>query len=154
MSQKNATINNLENTLDLYLVKKAPFQIPSNIKEALVRFGPWLIIVFMIMTLPAVLWIFGLATIAAPFTTFGGPGYTASFTLTLMISAIATGAAIVLELMALPGLFARKIIGWRYVYWSSLISIAASLLTGNIGGAILGGIISLYILFQIKSFYK
>ena len=40
--------------------------------------------------------------------------------------------------------------GWRLLFYSQLVSIAYSVLSGSIVGGLLFGLISLYILFQVR----
>ena len=132
--------------LDFYLVKKAPFQLPSEVKEFLVKFGPWIALVFLVLSLPALLVMLGIGTAFMP---FGGAVYSVGFTyLTVVLL-----AQLVLLALALPGLFKRKMSAWRLIFYSELVSIAFSLLSGSILGAIIGGLIGLYILFQIRPLY-
>jgi hypothetical protein len=132
--------------LDFYLVKKAPFQIPGEIREFLVKFGPWIALVLLIISLPALLVMLGIGTALMP---FGGVGYAAGFTyLSVMLL-----AQLVLQGLALPGLFARKMSAWKLIFYAQLIGIAFSLLSGSILGALIGGLIGLYILFQIRPLY-
>ncbi|MCR4376443.1 MAG: chromate transporter [Acidobacteria bacterium] len=132
--------------LDYYLVQKAPFQIPAEIKELLVKFGPWIALVLLVLSLPGLLLVLGIGTAFMP---FGGVGYAAGFTyLTVLLL-----AQLVLLVMALPGLFKRKMSAWKLMLWSQLVGIVLSLLSGSILGAIIGGLIGLYILFQIRSLY-
>jgi hypothetical protein len=56
--------------------------------------------------------------------------------------------------MALPGLVARKMSGWTLAFYGELASIVTALLAGSFVGAILGGLIGLYILFQIRPLYR
>jgi hypothetical protein len=132
--------------LDFYLVKKAPFQIPEGGRQAIVKFGPWIAIVLLVLTLPAVLFILGVGTIFMP---FGGIGYATGFGLAAIMLVVQVG----LMIAALPGLFARKIGGWRLVFYSDVASILASILSGNILSGLIGGLIGLYILFQVRSLY-
>jgi hypothetical protein len=132
--------------LDSYLVKKAPFQIPDAGREWIVKFGPWITVVLLILTLPILLFALGIGTILIP---FGGLGYATGFGfLTLVIL-----AEIGLMIAALPGLFARKMSGWTLLFYSQLVSIVYSLLSGSIVGGLLMGLISLYILFQVRPLY-
>ena len=132
--------------LDFYLVKKAPFQIPGEIREFLVKFGPWIALVLLIISLPALLVLFGIGTALMP---FGGVGYAAGFSyLSVMLL-----AQVALQAFALPGLFARKMSGWKLIFYAQLIGIAFSLLSGSILGALIGGLIGLYILFQVRPLY-
>ena len=43
---------------------------------------------------------------------------------------------------------------WRLIFYSQLIGIVFSLLSGSILGALVGGVIGLYILFQIRPLYE
>jgi len=55
---------------------------------------------------------------------------------------------------ALPGLFARKMSGWTLLFYSQLVGIVHSLLTGNIISGLLTALIGLYILFQVRPLYR
>ena len=132
--------------LDFYLVKKAPFQLPAEVKEFLVKFGPWIALVLLLLSLPALLLMLGVGTAFMP---FGGTTYAVGFSfLTIVLL-----AQLVLLALALPGLFKRKMSAWRLIFYSQLVGIVFSLLSGSILGALIGGLIGLYILFQIRPLY-
>ena len=61
---------------------------------------------------------------------------------------------IALTVMALPELFARKMSGWTFLLYARLVSIVANLLAGAIVSARVVGVISLYVLFQVRPLYK
>jgi hypothetical protein len=128
--------------LDFYLVKKAPFQLPDGFKEFLVKFGPWITLVLMVISIPFILLGLGIGAIAV----VGGS--------MLLPAMIATCIAFVLKAIALPGLFARKMSGWKMLFYSQLVSMVSSLLMMSFFGLIIGGLISLYFIFQIRSMYK
>ncbi|MDE3155392.1 MAG: chromate transporter [Acidobacteriota bacterium] len=132
--------------LDYYLVQKAPFQIPDAGREWIVQWGPWIAVVLMILSLPPLLVVLGIGTALIP---FGGIGYAAGFTYLTVVLIV----QVLLMLAALPGLFARKMAGWRLLFYAQLVSFVFSLLSGSIVGAILGTLIGLYILFQIRPLY-
>lgn len=142
-------LGQLEDMLDEYLVKKAP-ALPENAKEALVKFIPWINLVFIILGLPVLLTLFGLSAVLTPFAMIGGYHGSAFG----IIFQILTLVGIVVEIMALPGLFKRQAQGWRLSFYATLISLVTGLFGGNLVSALVGAIISLYILFQIKSYYK
>jgi hypothetical protein len=133
--------------LDFYLVKKAPFQIPDGGREWIVKFGPWITVVLLILTLPILLVALGIGTILIP---FGGVGYATGFGVLTLVVALEVG----LMIAALPGLFARKMSGWMLLFYSQLVSIAYSILMGAIVSGLLFGLISLYILFQVRALYR
>lgn len=133
--------------LDLYLVKKAPFQIPPGGRELIVRFGPWITVILLILTLPLLLVALGLGAIFVP---FGGVGYASGFGVLTIFVIVEIG----LMVAALPGLFARRMPGWRLLFYSQLVSIVYNVLSGSVVGGLLFGLIGLYILFQIRTLYQ
>ncbi|RPI56681.1 MAG: chromate transporter [Acidobacteria bacterium] len=133
--------------LDLYLVKKAPFQIPDAGKEWIVKFGPWITVVLLILTLPILLFALGIGTIFMP---FGGVGYASGFGILTLFVIVEIG----LMIAALPGLFNRKMAGWRLLFYSQLVSIVYSVLSGSVVGGLVFGLIALYILFQVRPLYR
>jgi len=60
----------------------------------------------------------------------------------------------ILEIVALPGLFKRTKNSWELMFYASLIMVLSYIFALNIGSLIIGGAISFYVLFQIKSYYK
>ena len=133
--------------LDFYLVKKAPFQIPDAGRELIVKFGPWIAVVLLILLLPVLLFALGLGAVLMP---FGGVGYAAGFGFLTIVVIIEIG----LLIAALPGLFARKMSGWTLLFYSQIVGIVHSLLSGNIVSGLLMALIGLYILFQVRPLYR
>jgi hypothetical protein len=131
--------------LDFYLVKKAPFQLPDGAKEWIVKYGPWIAVVLIVITLPLLLLALGVSMLFLPFAGTAAPG--------LGIAWVVVLVELGLEVAALPGLFARKMSGWRLLFYGRLVAILASLLMYSFVGGIVGGLIGLYILFQIRTLY-
>jgi len=132
--------------LDYYLVKKAPFQIPENGKEWIVKFGPWITLLLLILSLPALLFVFG---IGAALTPFAGYGYASAFGVATFVLIV----QIALQAMALPGLFARKMTGWTLIFYADVVNFVYSIVQGQYLSALLGALIGFYILFQIRGKY-
>lgn len=151
MAGKAAQMNlsSLEEMLNEYLGKKAP-QLPANIKEAIVQYSPWITLVLLLLSLPAVLVLFGVGTLGMPFSYMGGVQYGMTYTISLVILAV----TLVLEGLAIPGLMNRKKSGWNFVFYATLLGIVSNLISMNFGSLILGALLPLYILFQIRSYYK
>ena len=149
-SDLKTSLAKLEDTLDLYLIKKAPFQIPGNIKELIVKFCPWLILIGIVFSLPMVLVAIGLGTVLAPFGILNNAGAG----IMTILGAVVLGVVLVMEAMAIPGLLKRSRKGWELFYYSVLVNAVYSIISFNIGGLIIGTLISLYILFQVKELYK
>jgi len=141
-------LSTLEDTLNLYLVKKAP-SIPENIKEIIVKYGPYLIIVSLFFSIPSILALFGLGSLFGSFH-WGRYGLNTSYQFSMAILTI----SLVLQAIAVPGLLKRTMSSWRLVYYSVLINCLHSLITFNLANFLIGGLLSFYLLFQIKSYYK
>lgn len=143
-------VDQFETWLDEYMVKKAPFQIPMGGKEFLATIAPYLVIigaVLLVLALPALL---GLGAIGGAMGMMMGSGWG----FFMLVSLITNVIVIILELYALSGLFKRTKASWRLIYYATLVSFAGNVLSLNIIGAIVGGIIGWYILFQMKEMYK
>lgn len=147
MADAERPLDRLIATLDDYLVKRAPFQIPEGGKELIVRFGPWISLILLVLTLPLVLAALGIGAIFAP---FAGVQYATGFGLAAILACV----QIVLLVIALPGLFARKMSGWTLILYSELLSLLSSVLSGAIVSGLIGALIGLYILFQVRTKYS
>jgi hypothetical protein len=146
VADANQVPKDLIGFLDYYLIRKVPFQIPDAGREWIVRFGPWLTLVFLALFLPVVLVALGLDTMLTPLAgqaDVTGFGYAAF----LIVATFA------LMMLALPGLFARRKSGWTLLFYSELLHIVTSLVSRSIIGGLIGGLIGLYILFQIRTLY-
>lgn len=144
-------IAQFEAWLNMYMVTKAPFQIPMGGKEFLATIAPYLIIigvVLFVISLPALLGLGVMMGGAGMMAGYAGWGY---ISLVSLVSGIATVA---LEAWAVPGLFKRTNASWRLVFYATLVSFAGSILSFNLIGAVIGGVIGWYLLFQIKELYK
>lgn len=150
-------VSQLEDFLELYLVKKAP-ALPKNWKEIIVKIAPWLIIVGTVLS---VFGLFGLFSMMSYLSSANPYAAAAMQQVTLgpmfYLSMAILIAVIVLEAMAVPALFARKKKGWNFIFYSTLLSIVSSLISINAGSILLSAlsiILSLYILFQVREYYK
>ena len=132
---------------DFYFVKKAPFQIPEQGRELIVKWGPWITVVLIALTLPLILVLLGFGTAFIP---FGGYAYATGFGLGAIFLIVYFG----LMIAALPGLFARKMSGWRLMFYAELSALVHSLLILAIVSGIIGALIGFYILFQIRTKYS
>jgi uncharacterized membrane protein (DUF485 family) len=142
-------LSKLESLLDSYLIEKIP-GLPSAWKELIVKVLPWLIIVVTVLSLPQLLVVFGLGAIVMPFSYLGSPLTQNSLTINWLFAVI----SMVLAVFSVPKLFKKEREGWNLLFYSSLVSALSSLLFLNLGNLIIGTGLSLYILFQIKEFYK
>lgn len=145
----------LEGFFDTYLHHKAPFQLPVKAKEFIVQYGPWISLVLLIIAavtlVPLLILALGLTVITLPFQAVAGTVHT---TFSGWIGIVISLVAMVMNGLAIPGLLKRKLSGWTMLYYSSLLSALGSLINLHVASLLIGLIISMYILFQIRSYYK
>lgn len=130
-----------------YLVKKAP-ALPAELKTLLVKLVPFFAIFGVLVGLPAILAVFGLGAFMTPLAWAAG-ARTGTYWLFWAVGL----TQIVLAGLSIRPLFARAGHGWRLMYYSQLLSILSSLGSYNLGGLVFT-ILSLYLLYQVKSSYK
>ncbi len=144
----------LEKFFEDFFLKKISYSLPPKAKEMIVKAAPWLMIIGLILMIPSILALFGLGTFFPGMGMMVGMHFGARYYSGMMIIVVQA----VLMAMSISGLMNRKIQGWRYIYYSELLSIVyAVLFTYGIGSAIwslIGVFIGLYIIFQVKSYYK
>lgn len=149
------TIASLESYLDFYLRGKLP-GMPENAKAFLVKAIPWIDLVMIILVLPLALLALGLTALVDSFSFFGAmqtsariavsPGWDAVFYIFLFVP-------LVLQAIALPGLFKKSASGWRFSFYAVLVDAVGYVIALNFN-SLIGVAISLYLLFQIRSYYS
>lgn len=153
-SDLKSLMGGLEDNLDLYLGKKAP-QLPKEWRELLVKIAPYLAIIGVIIGIPGVLALFGMGAFVVPLGTIGGMMSGRPFLgVGYIVSVIFLAGMIVLEALSISPLFKRSKTGWNLLYYSTLLGAVQNLLSFNLGGLIIGTLLSLYLLFQVKEYYK
>lgn len=144
----------LEVTLDEYLGKKAP-QLPKEWKEIIVKFAPYLAILYVIFGAFSFLALLGLGAFLAPLGFVGGMMTGRPFLgVGYIVNVLFFGVMILLEGLAISGLFSRSKKAWTFLYWSALVGVVQNIVSFNVGGLIIGGLLSMYFLFQVKEYYK
>jgi len=143
-------LGQLEETLETYMVKKAPFSIPENSKELIVKYAPYLKILGIVGSVSEIL--FG--ALVSPSTAFLGPRYALSYSFNYVLLMVTLAVVLVLEAMAVPGLFKRQEKAWRFLFYASLVNVVYKFLGGDWVRMIIGTLISWYVLFQVKEYYR
>jgi len=139
-------LDQLIKSLDDIFVKKAPVQLPNHVKEWIVKYGPIVDLVLLVLALPIVLAAFAISVFSLPFVPAAAQG---GFTLVWFFVA----GYFLLRALALPGLFARKKAGWNFLFYAALLNLVGDVLTLHLLSAVVGTIIWFYFLFQIRSKY-
>lgn len=139
----------VEQTLNLYFYDKAP-ALPINAQTFLVKYLPWITLVLFVLCLPTVLGLLGFGALIAPLAFLSG-SYQGSF---YIVALIVLAVQVILMGLAIPGLFKTTRQSWNLLFYSSLISVIYNLINFDLVGLIVGALISFYLLFQIRSYYK
>ena len=124
--------------------------LPDSVKEWIAKALPWIIIIAAIIALPAVLAVFGLGAMFGSIAFYGGVYSGASFYITWALSLI----VFIMELTAISGLMKRSKGAWNILFYAALITAVSNLISLSIASLIIGLVIQLYFLFQIRSYYK
>lgn len=141
-------LTGFESKLNVYFGEKAP-KLPESVSEFIVKYGPYLAIVGLIIAVMGLLTSFGILSTFMPLTAYGyNYGFHFSFW------SLFTLIMLVLEAIAIPGLLKRLKSAWNLMFYASLVSALSSLLSFSLGNLIIGTAISWYFLFQIRKYYK
>ncbi len=164
-------LSGLEDKLNKALVTDAPFQLPEDSKKWLVKYLPIINLVLGVFTLWSALAIWRWANAvdkAASYVNeltkaFGSAPIddVSRFSVFLWLSLIMLAATGVLYIVAYPALKEKKKSGWNLLFYGALLNALYGVLVlfsdyGDISrliGSVLGSIIGLYFLFQIRSHY-
>jgi len=125
--------------------------LPKSATDVLVKIAPWLSLIFGILGVLGALAATGFLAALSPLVMLGG-GF--GVAVGGVVGGLLALVSSVLMIMAFPGLRDRKMAGWKWSFYSELVSVVASLISLNLVGAVIGALIGFYILFQIKSYYK
>lgn len=163
-----AALDALEKQLDDIFVKKAPFQLPDNARKAIAQYLPWINLFFGLLSIwfafslwrwigwvndsfsayNSVLGVYGVKTVEV------GPLVYVS----LIVMAI-VGVLYIMAFLSTKNKNTKK--GWNYMFYALLLTAIYGVVTlftdyggvSNFISSIIGTIIGLYLLFQIRSQY-
>lgn len=144
-----AYIQDLEKSLETYFLHKAP-KMPQELQDILVKFGPWLMLLMLIFSVVGLLGSLAAGSFVTPFAYAAGKTAGILFTIIWALSIV----ILVIQAMALPGLFKREMRSWRLLFYATLVGILQNVIAMNFLGLIIGAAIGFYILFQIKHNYR
>jgi hypothetical protein len=133
----------LEKELLPLFTSKAPFQLPTEWRDLIVKIIPFLMIILVPLTVLAI----GVTAFASIFATISSnPMW--------VLATVATVAGLICSLISIKGLFDRKREGWVWSYYAFLLFILSDLLHFHFIDAIITFMISGYFIFQIREYYK
>lgn len=141
-------VSDWEEKLNIYFGQKAP-KLPQSMIDFMVKVGPYLMIISLVFTIPIILFAFGFGALISPLA-FLNIGYGVHFSLSTIFSVV----VMVLQIMAISGLFKRLKSAWNLMFYASLVQALSYLLSFSLGNLVIGMAISWYFLFQIRKEYK
>lgn len=142
-------MNKLIETIDTY-VKKVP-SLPTNLKEMLVKFAPWAAIITVVLAIPTIISFLGIGSYMNIYGySYIGRHFGARYL--LLIIFLATN--VILKGLSISPLFSKSIKGWNLFFYSTLLYFVYSIITFDIVGGLISTLISIYLLFQVKEYYK
>ncbi|MBO0949521.1 chromate transporter [Fibrella forsythiae] len=132
----------LEPELAPIFTSKAPFQLPDNIKEIIVKVAPYVSVILLPLSVLAIVLGGGVAILSGFFLNIR-----ASISLLIIV------AALVIGILAIPGLFKRTRESWTKLYLAQLLYLLSSIVSFDVFGFIISFLIGLFMLFQIREKY-
>jgi len=143
----NNYLNKIDNFLEELFLKKLP-PLSQKARKLIDQAVPWLVLIFGLLTVPGLLAYLGFGGLAALF-----GNHNRSFSLNLALNFLLSLAVVVLQLAAVPKLLKHSLKGWNLLFYLSFLGGILNLLSLNIVGFFLSTF-CLYLLYQIKRFYK
>lgn len=165
-----AALTQLENKLDEVLGKKSPVQLPENARKVIVEYLPWINLVIGVFTLWGAWTLWRWAHLANTLVDYanqlsraiGGTTVAAQrLTVVIWLGLITLAVEGVLMIAAFPGTRDRKKAGWNLLFYAALINVVYGVIilfsdyggAGRFVGSLIGSVIGLYFLFQIRGYY-
>lgn len=122
--------------------------LPKGGRDFLVKLAPMFALVFGVLGILFSIGGLGIVGVLSPFMMMGG--YSGGS----LLSVLAYLVSSVLMVVAFSGLRKKKLQGWMMLFWSEVVSFVGALLALSLIGGVVGAVISFYLLYQIKSYYK
>lgn len=137
----------LEKELEPFFLKTLP-PLPDNLKEGLVKYWPWVLLVLLVLSVPMLLALLGMsAALNSAMATSGMPGGTLYYVWIVIFL-----GSMGLTILGLMGLFKKTRQGWVFMYYAQWLTVISHILFLSIFG-ILMSFVWIYFLYQIRSYY-
>lgn len=137
----------LEKELEPFFLNTLP-PLPVNLKEGLVKYWPWVLLVLLILTSVMLLTVLGMASsLNASLNASGMP--VGTFYYVWLLVAI---GSVVLSILGLMGLFKKSRQGWVFIYYAQWLTVLSHILNFDVLGILLS-FLWIYFLYQIRSYY-
>lgn len=146
--RKSSFLSRSETKLNLYFGKKAP-PLPENIKNFLVKFTPHFVVLLLIISLPALLNLFGIYHLY-----FGKQAYYLPSRFSLSLPSLLALAATIFAILSLRPLLSRLRQGWLYLFYAVWLYCLSYFFRLDLFSLFFFALVSFYLLFQLRSYYR
>lgn len=170
VEKAQAKLNGLEKQLDETFVKNSSYQLPKGLKDWIVKYSPWIALIVGVIGLWGAWTLWQLSRVTNSWVdyanslskTFGTPVPVEHHLGVLWyLALIVLIVQSVMQIMAFSGLRDRLKVGWNWLFYSALLNIVTAVLYIFVDGrglvsfiwSLVGTVIGLYFLFQIRSYY-
>ena len=144
--------------------EKISYKLPVNVREWIVKYGPWVTLIIGLMFLPLLLAVFTISSVvtvstAALYSAYAVPTPGPMYYIGLLVLAV----QVVVMFASISPLLKRKRIGWQMLFYATTISLVYSVFEtfgygyfgfGTLIGGLIGAAVSYYVIFQIRAYYK
>jgi hypothetical protein len=156
-AESNQFFAQIDDYLHDFLVERAP-ELPENVKETFVKFMPIInmIMIFTAVYMTLISLLYSSIILRIPVLSSGifGYGYLGQASaLSMGLNLAVYGLVIYLLVKAQVGLQPKTKSAWKYLVYAQLINTAIAVLSFSLVWLV-GNLITLYVLYQIKSYYK
>jgi hypothetical protein len=130
--------------------------IPEKGRRFITDIAPWCALIFGVLGAIGMLASGFVITVATVFSA----GFALMFFVGNLLPMVCSVIAIVLTLMAYPGLRTLSKTGWNYIFYSTVVSSIGGILgvlAGDVGmllGTALGALVGFWLLFEVRAYYK
>lgn len=145
------TLKKLDTTLESVFVTKAP-ALPDDIQDVIVRYGPYLVIIGVLLGAASIVSMTGLRSLSMQYV--GSHEYMRMYEQISPLFTLSYALALVFQGLAIPGLLKKTKQGWTYLWYGTLVSIVSNLIQVNVAGLVIGALLGLYVLYQVKKHYS
>jgi hypothetical protein len=131
----------IEQAVEQVLGPNGKLVLPERHQLSFVRFLPWIALAFLPIHFIGLLVLLGVTAVA---TVFGSGS---------IMSALLSAAVLVLDVIALPGLFKRTRRGWEFFTYAATLGAISNLLGLSLFGLLMSAAV-LWLAFQVKYQYR
>lgn len=132
----------------VFLYEKVP-HIPENVRRPIAKYFPYVMILLLAWRLYALIGYiqFQFASPSARYLYQAGEGGYG------VLGIMFVGMAVVLGALSIPGLLKYRRTGWIFIYVSELLIVLNNGIHLNLLNFFAGGLLMMYLLFQVRSYY-